>query len=47
MQQSTYRVEAPRMSDAVGGALNRAYGRDARLPEDMLALLAELNRARH
>lgn len=38
-----YVVAAPRNGDAIGDALRTAYA-DRRLPEDMLALLAMLDR---
>ena len=41
---STYAVEAPRASDAIGNALRNAYERDFGLPEEMAAMLRRLNR---
>lgn len=38
-----YRVEAPRVGDAIGLALRDAYDRDLGLPEDMAAMLRQLN----
>jgi hypothetical protein len=38
-----YRVEGPRVSDAIGLALRDAYEDDLRLPEDMASLLRRLN----
>ncbi|MBN8810988.1 MULTISPECIES: hypothetical protein [Sphingomonas] len=45
-RQPAYRVEAPRASDAIGLALRDAYARDAGLPDDMAAMLRQLNRPR-
>lgn len=42
--QPAYRVEAPRASDAIGLALRDAYARDLGLPDDMAAMLRQLNR---
>lgn len=42
--QDAYRVEAPRVSDAVAGALCAIYGAQERLPADMMALLMRLER---
>jgi hypothetical protein len=39
-----YRIEAPRVGDAIGLALRDAYERDLGLPDDMAALLRRLNR---
>ena len=39
----SYRVEAPRVGDAIGIALRDAYERDLGLPEDMAATLRRLN----
>ena len=38
-----YRVEAPRVSDAIGLALRDAYDGDLGLPEDMAAMLRQLH----
>lgn len=38
-----YRVEAPRVCDAVGSALRDAFAREIGLPDDMAAMLARLN----
>lgn len=43
-RQPGYRVEVPRASDAIGLALRDAYGREPSLPEDMAAMLRQLNR---
>jgi hypothetical protein len=43
-RQPGYRVEAPRASDALGLALRDAYVRETGLPEDMVAMLRQLNR---
>ncbi|MEP9360171.1 hypothetical protein [Sphingomonas sp. KR3-1] len=43
-RQPAYRVEPPRASDAIGLALRDAFGRDNGLPDDMNALLRQLNR---
>ncbi|WP_447728836.1 hypothetical protein [Sphingomonas koreensis] len=45
-QPSGYRVELPRVHDAVGVVLRDAYLRDSDLPEDMMALLRRIN-AKH
>jgi len=45
-RQPAYRVEAPRASDAIGLALRDAYARDAGRPDDMAAMLRQLNRPR-
>lgn len=42
--QPAYRVEAPRASDAISLALRDAYARDQGLPDDMAAMLRQLNR---
>lgn len=42
--QPAYRVEAPRASDAISLALRDAYARDLGLPDDMAAMLRQLNR---
>ena len=39
----TYRVEAPRASDAIACALRSAFTNDNGLPDDMAALLGQLN----
>jgi hypothetical protein len=36
-------VKMPRREDAVGGALRGAYGRERNLPDDMQALLDQLD----
>lgn len=41
--QTGYRVECPRMSDAIGAALRDAFARDLTLPDDMMSLLRKLN----
>lgn len=38
-----YRVEAPRASDAIGSALRDIYARDLGLPDDMAAMLSQLD----
>jgi hypothetical protein len=43
-RQPAYRVEAPRASDAIGLALRDAFARDLGLPDDMAAMLRQLNR---
>ena len=43
-QPSAYRVEAPRASDAIGRALRGAFCGENGLPEDMAAMLRQLNR---
>jgi hypothetical protein len=43
-RQPAYRVEPPRASDAIGLALRDAYVRDLGLPDDMAAMLRQLNR---
>lgn len=43
-REPAYRVEAPRASDAIGLALRDAYVRDMGLPEEMAAMLRQLNR---
>jgi hypothetical protein len=42
-KQSAFRVESPRASDAIGKALRDIYVRDLGLPEDMAAMLHQLN----
>ncbi|WP_066796443.1 hypothetical protein [Sphingomonas soli] len=42
-----YRVEAPRASDAIGLALRGAYQDESGLPDDMAAMLRQLNRLDH
>ncbi|RYY26829.1 MAG: hypothetical protein EOP62_08705 [Sphingomonadales bacterium] len=44
-QQPAYRVEAPRASDAIGVALRGAYMDESGLPDDMAAMLRQLNRS--
>ena len=39
----TYRVEAPRASDAIGFALRDAFHDVGGLPDDMAAMLGQLN----
>lgn len=39
-----FRVEAPRVSDALSLALRDAYARDLGMPEDMATLLRRLDR---
>jgi hypothetical protein len=41
--QRGYRVERPRVSDAVGLALRDAYAREPGVPEEMAALLRRLS----
>jgi len=41
----TYRVEAPRASDAIGSALRNAFRDECGLPDDMAALLRQLNQS--
>jgi hypothetical protein len=41
----TYRVEAPRASDAIGGALRDAFVNDNAMPDEMAALLSQLERS--
>ena len=36
-------VPRPRAADAIGAALRDAFGREPRLPDDMMVLLARLN----
>lgn len=43
----TYRVEAPRASDAIGFALSKAFHNDNGVPDDMAALLHQLNQVEH
>jgi hypothetical protein len=43
----TYRVEPPRASDAIGASLRDAFDRDLGLPDDMLAMLRDLNAGGH
>jgi len=43
-QHQAYRVEAPRASDAIGSALRGAYQDESGLPDDMAAMLRQLNR---
>ena len=43
-QAPAYRVEAPRASDAIALALRDAYDREPGLPDDMAAMLRQLNR---
>ncbi|WP_165831128.1 hypothetical protein [Sphingomonas pokkalii] len=38
-----HRVSAPCQGDGVAAALGNAFGDDANLPQDMLALLAKLD----
>lgn len=45
-QQRGYRVELPRVHDAMGVVLRDAYLRDCDLPEDMTALLRRMNGAK-
>ncbi|HVJ01619.1 MAG TPA: hypothetical protein VM662_05510 [Sphingomonas sp.] len=42
-QNGAYRVERPRASDAIAGALREAFDHDLGLPNDMAALLHRLN----
>lgn len=42
-QDRAYRVQRPRASDAVAGALRDAYDAEPRLPDDMMVLLCRLN----
>ena len=41
---SAYRVRAPHASDAIGHALRGAFEDESGLPEDMAAMLRQLNR---
>jgi hypothetical protein len=41
---SGYRVELPRVSDAVARSLRDAYSREPSLPEEFIRLLRRLNR---
>ncbi|MBX3564238.1 MAG: hypothetical protein KF730_06625 [Sphingomonas sp.] len=43
-RHTAYRVEAPRASDAIGHALRGAYADEGGLPDDMAAILRQLNR---
>lgn len=43
-REPAYRVEAPRASDAIALSLRDAYARDLGLPDDMAAMLRQLNR---
>lgn len=45
-QLSGYRVELPRVHDAMGVVLRDAYLRDCELPEDMAVLLRRMNGAK-
>lgn len=38
-----YRVELPRIHDAIGVVLRDAYERDSDIPEDMAGLLRQMN----
>lgn len=38
-----YRVELPRVHDAIGAVLRNAYEREPDLPEDMAYLLNQMN----
>jgi len=40
---SAYQVERPRVSDAVGSALQKAYAGDRNLPQEMIDLLRRLS----
>lgn len=42
-----YRVELPRIHDAIGVVLRDTYEREPDLPEDMLHLLKQMNDKRH
>jgi hypothetical protein len=42
-KQTGFQVESPRASDAVAMSLRNAYARDLGLPEDMAALLSQMN----
>lgn len=42
-KQSTFTVETPRDSDAIAAALRETYDDDMGLPEDMAAILHQLN----
>ena len=46
-QPNGYRVELPRPHDAIGVVLRDSYLRDVELPDDMAALLCQMNGARH
>jgi hypothetical protein len=41
--QSAFQVQSPHASDAIGNALYDAYTREPGLPEDMAAMLRQLN----
>ena len=41
-QSTAYQVERPRVSDAVGSALQKAYAGDFDLPEEMVQILRRL-----
>ncbi len=45
--ENGYRVELPRVHDAIGSVLRGAYERDPDLPEDMVHLLKQMNDKRH
>lgn len=45
--QNGYRVELPRVHDAIGVVLRDAYERDTDLPEDMAHLLKQISDKRH
>ena len=45
--QNGYRVELPRIHDAIGVVLRDAYERDADIPDDMAGLLRQMNGASH
>lgn len=41
--ENGYRVELPRVQDAIGSVLRGAYEREPDLPPDMLNLLKQMN----
>lgn len=45
--ENGYRVELPRIHDAIGVVLRDAYERDADIPDDMARLLRRMNGAPH
>lgn len=44
-QPPAYRIEVPRVGDAVGVALRDAFEREIGMPDDMRAMLRRLDRA--
>lgn len=45
--ENGYRVELPRIHDAIGVVLRDAYARDADIPDDMAHLLRRMNGGSH